>query len=159
MGLIASTRGLGYLIIIIIIIAFGSCTGNKIPVQEKAEYDTLAVVQTMFQDSTIKRLLYNADSKRTYNDSVYIVRSELSDSVLSAVKLHEKKIGFLPPDERPYTYKNIADKQILWVRIISLQAKEAIGELSVNGYNIIREIEMLNENGKWKIKKSTGGHF
>lgn len=156
MGLIASTRSLGFLIIII---AFGACTGNKIPVQEKAEYDTLAVVQTMFQDSTIKRLLYSADSKRTYNDSVYIVRSELSDSILSAVKLHEKKIGYLPPDKRPYRYMNSTTRQIMWLRIFKIDTKAASGEVAINGYNIGREIEMTYKSGEWKIKNVNQSHY
>ncbi|MGV3704864.1 MAG: hypothetical protein ACO1NU_05750 [Arcticibacter sp.] len=141
------------------VLSLVSCTGSNMPVQDTIEYDTLSVIHTMLQDSTVKDMLYNADTKRSYRDSLYIVKDGLSDSILSAVKVPEKKIAFLPPDRRPYSYMNSTTQQIMWLRVFKIDTKAASGEVTINGYNIGREIEMFYESGEWKIKNVSQSHY
>lgn len=52
------------------------------PMQDITKYDTLSVIHTMLQDSTIHDMLNNADTKRSYRDSLYLAKDGLSDSIL-----------------------------------------------------------------------------
>lgn len=142
------------------VISILSCTEKKTPLKKKAEYDTLALIHTILREHTIKKLLYDTDTNVRYNDSIYIVRTALSDSVLSAIMLADKKVGFLPmPDQRPFMFDSTFEKQIIWFRILHLDEVKAAVELYMNGYNQIHEMELQQRNNKWIVKKTNVAHF
>lgn len=142
------------------VMSFLSCTEKKTTMQKKAAFDTLAVVHTILRKDTIKKMLYDTDTNIEHNDSIYIVRSALSDSVLSSIILADKKVGFLPmPHQRPFIFDSTIDKRIIWFRVLHLDEVKAVAEIYINGYNQIHEMELQKRNSKWIIQKTNVAHF
>lgn len=137
-----------------------SCTRKSSSTQAEFEYDTLGVIQAMLRDSAVLSLLHNRETELKYRDSVYFVRTGLSDSILSKIKIANRRVGFLPmPKERPYHFGSITNKQVIWFRLLKLDRVVALGEVYISGYNLIHEIQMRRANKKWVVEKTDVSHF